>query len=93
MSSLTSSRIGATSRSPRSRDRGGDVLELDGAPWLVTDINSQTPSARGASLLVSPPIDVLYSMCELNEVAWADACHHFGLGEAEAQRCWIAASG
>ena len=27
----------------------------------------------GASLLVSAPIDVLYSMCELNEVAWATA--------------------
>jgi len=25
----------------------------------------------GASLLISAPIDVLYSMCELNEVAWA----------------------
>lgn len=36
----------------------------------------------GASLLVSAPIDVLYSMCELNEVAWDDACHQFGLGEA-----------
>ena len=27
----------------------------------------------GASLLISAPIDVLYSMCELNEVAWASA--------------------
>lgn len=36
----------------------------------------------GASLLVSAPIDVLYSMCELNEVAWAETCHRFGLGEA-----------
>ena len=27
----------------------------------------------GASLLVSAPIDVLYSMCELNETAWASA--------------------
>ena len=27
----------------------------------------------GASLLISAPIDVLYSMCELNEVAWATA--------------------
>ncbi|MGD8347137.1 MAG: hypothetical protein PVI83_07810, partial [Lysobacterales bacterium] len=25
----------------------------------------------GASLLISAPIDVLYSMCELNELAWA----------------------
>ncbi len=27
----------------------------------------------GASLLISAPIDVLYSMCELNELAWACA--------------------
>ena len=27
----------------------------------------------GASLLISAPIDVLYSMCELNELAWASA--------------------
>lgn len=27
----------------------------------------------GASLLISAPIDVLYSMCELNETAWASA--------------------
>lgn len=27
----------------------------------------------GASLLVSAPIDALYAMCELNEVAWASA--------------------
>jgi len=30
----------------------GDILDLDGAPWLVTEVSSQTPSARGASLLV-----------------------------------------
>ncbi len=36
----------------------------------------------GASLLISAPIDVLYSMCELNEVAWAETCHGFGIGEA-----------
>jgi elongation factor P len=30
----------------------GDILDLDGAPWLVTDVSSHTPSARGASLLV-----------------------------------------
>ena len=34
----------------------------------------------GASLLVSAPIDVLYSMCELNEVAWASALHACGKG-------------
>jgi UDP-N-acetylmuramyl tripeptide synthase len=36
----------------------------------------------GASLLISAPIDVLYSMCELNEVAWASAVHACGEGEA-----------
>ncbi len=30
----------------------GEVLDLDGAPWLVLETNSQTPSARGASMLV-----------------------------------------
>lgn len=30
----------------------GDILEMDGDPWLVTEIASQTPSARGASMLV-----------------------------------------
>jgi elongation factor P len=32
--------------------RRGDILDLDGAPWQVTDVAVQTPSARGASLLV-----------------------------------------
>lgn len=36
----------------------------------------------GVSLLISGPIDVLYSMCELNEVAWAAALHACGLGDA-----------
>jgi elongation factor P len=30
----------------------GDILEMDGDPWLVTELASQTPSARGASMLV-----------------------------------------
>lgn len=30
----------------------GDIVDMDGAPWLVLELNSQTPSARGASLLV-----------------------------------------
>ena len=34
----------------------------------------------GASLLISAPIDVLYSMCELNELAWASAVCVFGKG-------------
>ena len=36
----------------------------------------------GASLLISAPIDVLYSMCELNELAWASALSACGVGEA-----------
>ena len=36
----------------------------------------------GASLLISAPIDVLYSMCELNEVAWASAVSACGEGDA-----------
>lgn len=35
----------------------------------------------GASLLISAPIDVLYSMCELNELAWASALAACGAGE------------
>ena len=30
----------------------GDILEIDGDPWQATELQSQTPSARGASLLV-----------------------------------------
>lgn len=30
----------------------GDILEVDGDPWQVTEVVSQTPSARGASMLV-----------------------------------------
>jgi len=36
----------------------------------------------GVSLLISAPIDVLYSMCELNEVAWASALSTLGQGAA-----------
>lgn len=36
----------------------------------------------GASLLISAPIDALYSMCELNEVAWASALSRCGVGDA-----------
>ena len=32
--------------------RRGEILDLDGAPWEVTEAVVQTPSARGASLLV-----------------------------------------
>ena len=30
----------------------GEILDIDGAPWEVTEVAVQTPSARGASLLV-----------------------------------------
>jgi elongation factor P len=30
----------------------GQILDMDGAPWLVLESLSQTPSARGASLLI-----------------------------------------
>ncbi len=30
----------------------GDILDIDGAPWEVVDVAVQTPSARGASMLV-----------------------------------------
>jgi elongation factor P len=30
----------------------GDILEIDKDPWQATEVQSQTPSARGASLLV-----------------------------------------
>jgi UDP-N-acetylmuramyl tripeptide synthase len=36
----------------------------------------------GASLLISAPIDALYAMCELNEVAWTSTLHAFDLGPA-----------
>jgi len=36
----------------------------------------------GVSLLISAPIDVLYAMCELNEVAWACAASDLGEGDA-----------
>ncbi|MDX1380743.1 MAG: Mur ligase family protein [Xanthomonadales bacterium] len=38
--------------------------------------------AGGANLLISAPIDALYSMCELNEVAWGCALHAHGPGAA-----------
>jgi len=34
----------------------GDWIELDGDPWLVLDVSRQTPSARGASLLVKAKV-------------------------------------
>src|SRR5512142_2314268 len=34
----------------------GDLLEIDGDPWQANEVLSQTPSARGASLLVKAKI-------------------------------------
>jgi elongation factor P len=34
----------------------GDLLEIDRDPWQATEVVSQTPSARGASLLVKAKI-------------------------------------
>jgi elongation factor P len=30
----------------------GEILEIDGDPWQISEIASQTPSARGASMIV-----------------------------------------
>lgn len=30
----------------------GDILHIDGDPWQVSEVQSQTPSARGASMMV-----------------------------------------
>ena len=34
----------------------GDLLEIDGDPWQANEVVSQTPSARGASLLVKAKV-------------------------------------
>lgn len=34
----------------------GYILELDGAPWLVTEVSFQAPSARGASTLTKAKV-------------------------------------
>jgi elongation factor P len=34
----------------------GDILEIDGDPWQATEVQAQTPSARGASLLVKAKV-------------------------------------
>ena len=39
-----------------SEIKRGDILDIEGAPWLVTDVSSQTPSARGASTLIKAKI-------------------------------------
>jgi len=30
----------------------GDILQINGDPWQVSEVSSQTPSARGASMMV-----------------------------------------
>ena len=34
----------------------GDILELDGDPWQTSEVTSQTPSARGAAMIVKAKI-------------------------------------
>ena len=34
----------------------GDILEIDGDPWQVGEVQAQTPSARGASMLIKTKI-------------------------------------
>jgi elongation factor P len=34
----------------------GEILEIDGDPWQVTEVTSQTPSARGAAMIVKAKI-------------------------------------
>jgi len=57
------------------------------ARWLDATGHSDEQTCHrvfdgGASLLISAPIDALYSMCELNEVAWASALHAVGMSRA-----------
>jgi elongation factor P len=37
----------------------GDILEIDGDPWQATEVTSQTPSARGAAMLVKAKLKSL----------------------------------
>ena len=39
----------------------GDILEIDGDPWQATEVQSQTPSARGAAMLVKAKLKNLRS--------------------------------
>jgi len=51
------------------------VIDLLAACAMAEQQTCQRIYDGGASLLVSAPIDALYAMCELNEVAWAQALH------------------
>jgi elongation factor P len=39
----------------------GDILELDGDPWQIAEVTSQTPSARGAAMLIKAKLKNLRS--------------------------------
>ena len=71
----------------------GDILELDGDPWQITETQSQTPSARGASMLVKAKLKNLRSgqtlaktwrggeLVELAEVEYRNAQFLYRQGE------------
>jgi UDP-N-acetylmuramyl tripeptide synthase len=58
------------------------AFELLEACGLGDQKTYQRRHANGASLLINAPIDGLYAMCELNEVAWSMALFRHGLGSA-----------
>ncbi len=58
------------------------VQVLLAASDLQSEQTCQRSYEGGASLLISSPIDALYAMCELNEVAWAQALHSHGRAAA-----------
>lgn len=51
------------------------VIDLLGACAMAEQQTCHRIYDGGASLLISSPIDALYAMCELNEVAWAQALY------------------
>lgn len=61
------------------RDAAAWWLDAAGYPDEETCVRT---FEGGASLLISSPIDVLYSMCEVNELAWASALATCGEGKA-----------
>lgn len=60
----------------------GHVVRLLDAVGYADEQTCHREFNGGVSLLISAPIDVLYSMCDLNEVAFACAAHDFGCGAA-----------
>jgi UDP-N-acetylmuramyl tripeptide synthase len=68
-------------------DRVVQVWKSAARDWLDAVGHSDQQTCHrlfegGASLLISAPIDALYAMCELNEVAWASTLHACGKGSA-----------